>query len=255
MTSYQLIRIAGRLTHDPEHQRSPAGTAWTTFSVAVNRSFTTRTGEPRRDTAFFIVQTWGDLADRCASQLQRGQFVFVAGSMQTRSWDDAQGASFYVSELHAELVLPGEHRGSGNHNDWLLLGTLTDDPLPATTNTGIPVTTFRVAVQRRARAAGSAPAAIDLIPIQTWNGRAEACAAYLSAGRSVLVHGRARTRRWRDYAGYEQVRIELTANSVLFLDAPPARPGSNRDPGPLAPPARTAPRSARLPVAMNGQAP
>ncbi len=48
----------------------------------------------------------------------------------------------------------------------------------------------------------------------------ETCAEYLSKGRSVLVEGRLRQRRWETDDGQRRSKIEIVAQQVQFLGPP-----------------------------------
>ena len=92
--------LIGNLTRDPEHRTTPNNLSVTTFSIAVQRRFTQ--GEQKAD--FFNIVTWRVLADNCAKYLQKGSKVGVAGVLQTRQYDDKNGARRYVTEIVADEV-------------------------------------------------------------------------------------------------------------------------------------------------------
>lgn len=54
--------------------------------------------------------------------------------------------------------------------------------------------------------------------VVVWGTRANACAKYLSKGRSVFVAGRIQTRTWKDMDGIKRYRTEVVGSNVLFLD-------------------------------------
>ena len=108
--------IIGNLGGDPEMRYTANGSAVTTFSVAVNRSFTDASGERRDDTEWFRVVTWNRLAETCAQYLTKGRQVYVEGRIQTRQWEDQQGQRRYTTELVAQDVrfLGGGRDGGGS---------------------------------------------------------------------------------------------------------------------------------------------
>ena len=95
--------IIGRLTRDPDLRYTPGnGKAVATFTVAVNRPVKNKEGHYEAD--FIRVQVWGALAENCTKYLVKGQQAGVKGRLQTRSYDNSQGAKQYITEIVAESV-------------------------------------------------------------------------------------------------------------------------------------------------------
>lgn len=103
-------------------------------------------------------------------------------------------------------------------NKAILIGNLTRDPEARTTQSGIAVTTFTIAVNRRfANADGKREA--DYIPVVTWRQLAELCGRYLSKGRRVAVEGSIQTRSYDAQDGSKRYVTEIIADNVEFLSA------------------------------------
>ncbi|MGB9857200.1 MAG: single-stranded DNA-binding protein [Dictyoglomaceae bacterium] len=100
-------------------------------------------------------------------------------------------------------------------NKVLLIGHLTRDPEMRYTPSGIPVTTFRIAVNRPKNSKGEQSA--DFIDIVTWRKLAEICGDYLKKGRLVAVEGSLRTRSYQTVDGQRRRVVEVVATSVHFL--------------------------------------
>ncbi len=100
-------------------------------------------------------------------------------------------------------------------NKVLLIGHLTRDPEMRYTPSGIPVTTFRIAVNRPKNSKGEQTA--DFIDIVTWRKLAEICGDYLKKGRLVAVEGSLRTRSYQTVDGQKRRVVEVVATSVHFL--------------------------------------
>lgn len=96
--------IIGNLGNDPEMRYTANGSAVTEFRVAVNNSFTDRSGERQQETEWFRVVTWNRLAETCAQYLSKGRLVYVEGRLRTRQWEDQQGQKRYTTELIASDV-------------------------------------------------------------------------------------------------------------------------------------------------------
>lgn len=96
------VILIGRLTRDPELRYTPSGVAVTTFTLAVNRPFTSQSGE--READFINIVAWRQLADLCANYLRKGRQAAVEGRLQTRSYENKEGRKVYVTEVVADNV-------------------------------------------------------------------------------------------------------------------------------------------------------
>ena len=82
--------IMGRLTAAPELRTTPNGVSVTSFSVAVDRSYSSRSGGERQ-TDFINVVAWRGTAEFICKYFQKGQMIAIDGSIQTRNYEDKQG--------------------------------------------------------------------------------------------------------------------------------------------------------------------
>ncbi len=109
------VQIIGHLGRDPEMRYTPSGRPVTTFTVAVSRSWNTVDGERHNETEWFNVVAWGNLAEICKQYLNKGQQVYVEGRLQTRRWDDKEGAKHTSVEVVAnEMMMLGDRREHAN---------------------------------------------------------------------------------------------------------------------------------------------
>ena len=98
------VQVMGNLARDPVVRATKTGRAMASFTVAVNRSFTTPQGEQRELTDWINVVAWGNLAEAVGNQLKKGNRVFVEGRFTTRSYDTPDGQRRWVSEVTANFV-------------------------------------------------------------------------------------------------------------------------------------------------------
>lgn len=98
------VMLIGNLGKDPEMRYTANGSAVTTFSLAVNRSYN-KEGERAEETEWFTVVTWNKLAELLGQHLQKGRKVYVEGRLMTRSWDGPDGQKKYRTEVVANQVL------------------------------------------------------------------------------------------------------------------------------------------------------
>ena len=70
MAQDNTVSVVGNLTREPELRFTPTGQATATFGIAVNRTWTDRQSQERREsTSFFDVVCWGTLAENAATSL------------------------------------------------------------------------------------------------------------------------------------------------------------------------------------------
>ena len=101
-------------------------------------------------------------------------------------------------------------------NKAFIIGNLTKDPELRTTQSGISVCSFNVAVSRRYKDANGEKQ-VDFIPVIGWRGLAENCAKYLAKGRKVAVSGEIQTRSYDAQDGSKRYVTEIVAADVEFL--------------------------------------
>ena len=104
MASLNKVLLIGNLTRPPELRYTPSGTAVADLRLAVNRNYTTQTGEKREDTCFLTIVVWGKQAESCREYLDKGSPVFVEGRLQTRDFETKDGQKRTVTEVVAERV-------------------------------------------------------------------------------------------------------------------------------------------------------
>ncbi len=101
-------------------------------------------------------------------------------------------------------------------NKVILIGNLSKDPELATTNGGVSVCRFTIAVQRRFQNAEGERDA-DFINIVVWRGQAENCHKYLKKGSKCAVEGRIQTSSYEAQDGTRRYVTEVVADNVEFV--------------------------------------
>lgn len=89
--NFNKVIMGGRLTADPELKTTPSGVSVTSFTVAVNRNYRSKSGEePQAD--FINVTAWRQTAEFISRYFRKASSICIVGSIQTRSfWTDNQG--------------------------------------------------------------------------------------------------------------------------------------------------------------------
>jgi len=90
MASLNKVMLIGNLTRDPEIKYTPKGTAIADIGLAVNRNYTTESGEKREEVTFIDVTLWGRTAEIVGEYCKKGRPIFIEGRLQLDTWDDKQ---------------------------------------------------------------------------------------------------------------------------------------------------------------------
>jgi|SRR5680860_502305 len=108
MANDNQIVIVGNLTDDPELRFTPQGIPVANFSVAVNRRIFNKetNGWDDKLDGYFRCNIWRDYAENVAQSLTRGTRVLVTGRLTSRSYEDKDGQTRYVTEVEADEVCP-----------------------------------------------------------------------------------------------------------------------------------------------------
>ena len=113
-------------------------------------------------------------------------------------------------------------------NKVILMGNLTQDPEFKTTPTGVPVTTFSIAVSRRFAKQGDEVTA-DFFNVVAWRSLAEFVSKYFTKGKSIVVVGSIQNRSYTTQDGQKRYITEIIADECTF--AGNAGTGSNQQGG------------------------
>ena len=108
------IVIMGRLTRDPEYRTTGSNLSVCNFSVAVDRDFSSQSGE--KETDFIDCVAWRKTAEFVTKYFVKGSMVVVSGSLQIRSWTDKDGNKRRTAEIVASSVYFGESKKSQEGN-------------------------------------------------------------------------------------------------------------------------------------------
>ena len=104
-------------------------------------------------------------------------------------------------------------------NHIVIMGRLARDPELRHTQTGTPVATFRLAVDRDFKDRNTGERATDWIDVVAWRGTGEFVSRYFAKGRLAVVEGRLQMREWTDKEGNRRTTAEVVADNVYFGDS------------------------------------
>ena len=109
-------------------------------------------------------------------------------------------------------------------NNVTITGRFAADPELKTTGTGIPVTSFTLAVDRPYKKDGDKVA--DWIDFVAWRGTAEFICKYFSKGDPIIIEGTLQSRYWEDKNEQKHKAIEVVIENVEFV---PKAKGDKKD--------------------------
>ena len=103
-------------------------------------------------------------------------------------------------------------------NKIFLLGRLVENPSTRTTQSGIAMTRFKLAVNRQGKKEDGQPTA-DFFQVTAWRHTAEFVQKYFTKGQQVLIEGYLRNNTWTDKDGNKRYSDDIHADKVYFADS------------------------------------
>ncbi|MEG1686565.1 MAG: single-stranded DNA-binding protein [Angelakisella sp.] len=100
-------------------------------------------------------------------------------------------------------------------NKAILIGRMTADPELKQTGSGIHVTGFSIAVDRKFSKDGERKA--DFLNITAWRQQAEFICKYFHKGDPIGIEGSIQTRNYEDKTGAKRTATEIQAENVFFV--------------------------------------
>ena len=121
-----------------------------------------------------------------------------------------------------------------NFNKVILGGRLTATPELKQTQSGVSVTSFSIAVNRKGKDAPT-----DFLDIVAWRQTAEIICQYFKKGSSICIVGTLQKREWTDKNGQKRHETEVIAEEVTFVDSKSETPAEESTPANSIPAADT----------------
>ena len=104
-----------------------------------------------------------------------------------------------------------------NLNKVILGGRLTADVELKQTPSGVSVTQFSIAVNRKVKQ-GEEPKA-DFLNVIAWRHTAEFVSRYFRKGSSICIVGTIQNRSWTDQQGKKHYNTDIVADEIMFVDS------------------------------------
>ena len=103
MYSKNNAEVIGFLGNDPEVRYSPSGNGVANLRVATSERRKNKDGDYEDHTEWHAVVVLGKQVEHVA-KLRKGAYILVEGHLQTRKWQDKEGADRYTTEIVANRV-------------------------------------------------------------------------------------------------------------------------------------------------------
>lgn len=104
-------------------------------------------------------------------------------------------------------------------NRTIIMGRLTRDPELRHTQSGTPVASFSLAVERDFKDKQTGEKVTDFFDVVAWRNSAEFVSRFFTKGRMAVVEGRLQNRDWQDRDGNKRCSTEIIADNVYFGDS------------------------------------
>lgn len=122
------VVLMGRLTAEPELKSTANGVEVTSFTIAVERSYT-KSGE-QRQADFIDCVAWRQTAAFIFNYFKKGSMIAVTGEIQTRNYEDKNGNKRKATEIVVSQV-----SFTGERNDGTTAAPVASQPQPASAPT------------------------------------------------------------------------------------------------------------------------
>ena len=100
MSSFNEAILMGNLTKDPTYRELSNGGGVCTLRLAVN----TYRKDADEEVLYIDTVVFGKQAESCDKYLEKGRSVLVSGRIKSRTYDDKEGNTKYVTEVIANTV-------------------------------------------------------------------------------------------------------------------------------------------------------
>ena len=130
------VCLVGRLTRPVDLRYTSNGTAFGSFSLAIDRTYKNQSGE--KETDYINCVIWRKPAVNLSNYTSKGSLLGVEGRLQTRSFENKEGQKVYVTEvlvenfslLESKAVTEGRQQAPIENVERVQFGEVNDDDLP-----------------------------------------------------------------------------------------------------------------------------
>lgn len=99
------VQLIGRLGADPEMNELSTGNKKAHMRIATSETYKNKSGEKVTDTQWHNVVAWNATANYAKSYLTKGTEVMIQGKLVSRSYEDKNGSTRYITEVVADQMM------------------------------------------------------------------------------------------------------------------------------------------------------
>jgi len=110
------VILIGNLGKDPETKTFDSGNTVVNFPIATTKRWK-KDGEAKTRTEWHNIVAWGKLGEIMAKYLKKGSKVMIEGEIQSRSYEDKEGVTKYVTEISANEMEMLDSKGEKTEPD------------------------------------------------------------------------------------------------------------------------------------------
>jgi single-strand DNA-binding protein len=114
MSNFNKVVLVGNLVSDPELKEIGDNNSVVRFRMAINRRYTTKSGEKKEETTYIDCEMWGSRAGVISEYLKKSDPILVEGHLKQENWENKDGekrSKILVSIEDFEFL---SKRGSGD---------------------------------------------------------------------------------------------------------------------------------------------
>lgn len=114
MSNFNKVVLVGNLVSDPELKEIGDNNSVVRFRMAINRRYTTKSGEKKEETTYIDCEMWGSRAGVISEYLKKSDPILVEGHLKQENWENKDGekrSKILVSIEDFEFL---SRRGSGD---------------------------------------------------------------------------------------------------------------------------------------------
>ena len=104
MPTFNKVMLMGNLTKDPEVKTLATGMSVADLRLAINESYTDKTGQKVEKACFVDVTVWDKQAEACRTYLSKGSPILVEGRLQMDEWTTKEGEKRSKLRVRADRV-------------------------------------------------------------------------------------------------------------------------------------------------------
>lgn len=109
------VILVGRLVKDPELRATTSGVPVCSFTVACDRRFVKQGEERKAD--FINCIAWRQTGESISKYFAKGHRIALEGTLQTRSWQDADGKNRYATEVIVDQWEFAQSKNEGGYSE------------------------------------------------------------------------------------------------------------------------------------------